>query len=90
MVDIDPVTSPTNIVQYITNVELVCEKSNRSLFFKVYRKIPTLRSTIQLETWQASFPTGTVGPRVGIFLSTLNSNDRLYLSHIPCINRLER
>ena len=29
---------------------------------------------------QASFPTGTVGPRVGIFLSPLNTNDGFYLS----------
>ena len=31
---------------------------------------------------EASFPTGTVGPRVGIFLFPLNTNDRFYLSHI--------
>ena len=29
---------------------------------------------------QASFPTGTVGPRVGIFLSPLNTNDGFYWS----------
>ena len=32
-------------------------------------------------SWQASFPTGTVGPRVEIFLSPLNTNDGFYLSH---------
>ena len=37
----------------------------------------------QWETRQASFPTGTVGPRVGIFLSPLNTNDGFYLSHTP-------
>ena len=30
----------------------------------------------------ASFPTGTVGPRFGIFLSPLNTNDEFYLSHM--------
>ena len=30
----------------------------------------------------AEFPTGTEGPRVGIFLSPLNTNDGFYLSHI--------
>ena len=29
---------------------------------------------------KTSFPTGTVGPRVGIFLSPLNTNDGFYLS----------
>ena len=33
------------------------------------------------KSWQASFPTGTVGPWVGIFLSPLNTNDGFYLSH---------
>ena len=51
--------------------------------FSGSRKIPTLVSTVQWETRQASFPTGTVGPRVGIFLSPLNTNDGFYLSHIP-------
>ena len=39
--------------------------------FSVDRKIPTLGATVR----QASFPTGTVGPRVGIFLYPLNTND---------------
>ena len=47
------------------------------------RKIPTLGYTVQWETRQASFPTGTVGPWFGIFLSLLNINDGFYLSHIP-------
>ena len=62
---------------------MVYEKKNRSFVFSGSRKIPTLGSTIQWETWQASFPTGTVGPRVGIFLSPLNTNDGFYLSHKP-------
>ena len=49
----------------------------------VPEKIPTLGSTIQWETRQASFSTGTVDPRVGIFLSPLNINDEFYFSHIP-------
>ena len=60
----------------------IYEKKNRSLVFSGSRKIQTLRSTVQWETWQASFPTGTVGPRAGIFLSPLNTNDGFYLSHI--------
>ena len=32
---------------------------------------------------QISFLTGTVGPLIGNFLYSLNTNDRLYLSHIP-------
>ena len=50
--------------------------------FSGSRKIPTLGSTVQWETQQASFPTGTVGPRVGIFLEPLNTNDGFYLSEI--------
>ena len=38
----------------------------------------------QWETRQASFPTETVDPRVGIFLSPLNTNDGFYLSQIDC------
>ena len=34
------------------------------------------------ETQQALFPTVTVGPRVGIFLFSLNTNDGLCLSDI--------
>ena len=45
------------------------------------RKIPTLGSTVQWDTRQALFPTGTAGPRVGIFLSPLNTSDGFYLSH---------
>ena len=62
---------------------MVYEKKNRSLVFSGSRKIPTLGSTVQWETRQASFPTGMVGPRVGIFLSPLNTNDGFYLSHTP-------
>ena len=42
------------------------------------RKILTRGSTVR----QASFPTGTVDLRVGIFLSTLNIIDRFFFSHI--------
>ena len=35
---------------------------------------------LQWETRQASIPTGTLDPRVRSFLSSLNINDRLYLS----------
>ena len=73
-------------IKYVTvrslNVDLVYEKKNRSLVFSGSRKIPTLGSTIQWETRQASFPTGTVGPWVGIFLSPLSTNDGFYLSHM--------
>ena len=40
---------------------------------------------IEYITRQALFPSGTVDPRVGIFLSTLNINDRFF-SHIPSPN----
>ena len=68
---------------------MVYEKKNRSLVFSGSRKIPTRGSTVQWETRQASFPTGTVGPRVGIFLSPLNTNDGFYLSHtlVPALGK---
>ena len=79
--DLSDVTNRYYTVLYRTVV--VYEKKNRLLVFSGSRKIPTLGSTVRWETWQASFPTGTVGPRVGIFLSPLNTNDGFYLSHIP-------
>ena len=51
------------------------------------RKIPTLGSKIQWETWQTSFPIGTVGPWFWTFLSPLNTNDGFYLSQIPVLAR---
>ena len=36
---------------------------------------------------EASFPTGTVDPRVGISLSPLNTNDGFSFSHIPLSKR---
>ena len=42
-------------------------------------EIPTLGSTVKWETWQASFPTGMVGPRVGNNLSPLKTNGGIYL-----------
>ena len=79
------VTNRYYTVQYRTVV--VYEKKKWSLVFSGSRKIPTLGSTVQWETQQASFPTGTVGPRVGIFLSQLNTNDGFYFSHIPTHTR---
>ena len=65
-------------------LELVYEKKNRSLVLSGSRKIPNLGSTVQWETRQASFPNGTVGPWVGIFLSPLDTNDGwiLFISHM--------
>ena len=79
-IDLSDVTNKYYTVLYRTVV--VYEKKNRSLVFSGSRKIPTLGSTVQWETWQASFPTGTVGIRVGIFLSPLNTNDGFYLSYM--------
>ena len=85
-------TSPTDIILYHNvrsqNLELVYEK-NGSFVFRNSRKIPTLGSTVQWETWQASFLTGMVGPRVGIFLSLLNTNDGFNLSHTPLPARVK-
>ena len=78
-IDLSDVTNKYYTVLYRTVV--VYEKKNRSLVFSGSRKIPTFGSTDQWETRQALFPTGTVGPRVGIFLSPLNTNDGFYLSH---------
>ena len=44
----------------------------------------------QWETRQGSFPTGTVDPRVGIFLSLLNTNDGFCLSYIPLSDPWDR
>ena len=79
-IDLSDVTNKYYTVLYRTVV--VYEKKNLSLVFSGDRKIPTLGSTVQWETRQASFPTGTVGPRVGIFLSPLNTNDGFYLSYM--------
>ena len=82
-IDLSDVTNRCYTVLYRTVV--VYEKKNRSLVFSGYRKIPTLGSTVRWETRQASFPTQMVGPRVGIFLSPLNTNDGFYLSHTPIL-----
>ena len=84
-IDLSDVTNRYYTVLYRT--VLVYENKNRSLVFSGSRKIPTLGSTVQWETWQASFPTRTVGARVGIFLSPLNTNERFYLSHKPVTAR---
>ena len=68
-------------------------RSTHAVYLGVFsgdRKIPTLGSTVQWETRQASFPTGTVGPRVGIFLSPLNTNDGFYLSGVQECRILHR
>ena len=74
-IDLSDVTNRYTVL-YCTvrllNLKLVYEKKN-----------PNIGSTVQWETRQASFPTGTVGPRVGIFLSPLDTNDGFYLSHKP-------
>ena len=69
---------------------MVCEKKNLSLLFSGSRTIPILGSTIKWETRLAWFPTGTVGPQVGIFLSPLNTNDGFYLFHKPCTSQSKR
>ena len=85
-IDLSDVTNRYNTVLYPTVV--VYEKKNRSLVFSGSRKIPTLGPPFLWETWQASFPTGTVGPLVGIFLSPLNTNDGFYLS--PKLSTMSR
>ena len=79
-IDLSDVTNRYYTVLYRTVV--VYEKKNRSLVFSGSRKIPTLGSTVQWETRQASFPTGMVCPQVGIFLSPLNTNDGFCLSRM--------
>ena len=39
----------------------------------------------QWETRLAEFPTGTVDPRVGIFLKPLNTNDRFFFSYTTTV-----
>ena len=61
---------------------VVYEKKNRSLVFSGSRKIPTLGSTVQWETRQASFPTGTVGHGLGFFYPHWTPMmDSIYLTH---------
>ena len=58
------------------HIATIKDPYNPSLVFNEDRKIPTTRL--------AEFPTGTVDPRVEIFLSTLNINDRFFFFfHIP-------
>ena len=61
---------------------MICKKTNKSLLFSGSVKISTLGSKFKWEAWQASFPTGAVAPWVGIFLSTVDTNDGFYLSHM--------
>ena len=74
------VTTPTNITQYCTLWSWYMRKRIDHWCSVVPEKSQPSGPTIQWETWQALFPTGTVGPRVGIFLEPLNTNDGFYLS----------
>ena len=78
--NLSDITNRYYTVLYPTVV--VYEKKNQSLVFIGSRIIPTLGSSIQWETWQASLPTETVSPRVGIFLEPMNTNDGFYLSYM--------
>ena len=80
-VNINSVTSSTNIIQYFA--KWYVRKLINHYCSVVPVKISTLGSTFKWEAWQASFPTGAVAPRVGIFLSTVDTNDGFYLSHMP-------
>ena len=61
----------------------ICSLCN-ALFIHCFKLIYTARVIdCKHRSRQASFPTGTVGPRVGIFLSPLNTNDGFYFSY-PC------
>ena len=77
-IDHSDVTNIYYTVLYRTVV--VYERKNRLLVFGVSRKIQTLGPTDQWETRQASLPTGTVGPRFGIFLSPMM--DSIYPIHV--------
>ena len=80
--NINSVMSSTYIIQYVG--KWYVRKIIDHFCSVVLEQIPTLESTVKWETRQASFPTGKVGPRAGIFLSSLNINDGFYLSHIRC------
>ena len=97
MANIESVTSQTNIVQYMRNVEFVCEKNNRSLFAenphpRVHRSVGNLARFVYQWSgepevgFKPRFPTGTVGPHVQIFLYILTINDGFYLCHPHTIN----
>ena len=83
--------SQWRLQQILYNMSLEIDwymRKNQSFLFSGSRKISTLGSTIQWETGQASFPTGTVRPWVGIFQSPLNTNVRFilpWLSREGCI-----
>ena len=76
-------TSSTDITQYCTVRSWYMRKRIDHLCSVVPEKSQPEGPTFQWETRLAEFPTGTLGPRVGIFLSPLNTNDGFYLSHIP-------
>ena len=76
-------TSPTNITLYCTVWSWYMRKRIDHWCSVVPEKSQSSGPPFRGETRQASLPTGTVGPRVGIFLSPLNTNDGFYLSHIP-------
>ena len=71
---------------YTVNIDLSDVTNRYTILYRtvvVYEKKNRVGSTVQWETRQASFPTGTVGPRVGIFLSQLNTNNGFYFTHTP-------
>ena len=60
---------------------LVCEKNRIHHWCSVWtEKSQHEGPPFQWETRHAKFPTGTVEPRVGIFLEPLNTNDRFFFS----------
>ena len=75
-------TSSTNITQYCTVLSWYMRKRIDHWCSVVPEKSQPSGPTFQWETRQASFPTGTLGPRVGIFLSPLYTNDGFYLSYM--------
>ena len=79
--NINSMAPSTNIIQYVA--KWYVRKIIDHYCSVVPEKNPTLGSKVKWETRQASFPAGTVGPRIWIFQSPLNTNDEFYLSHIP-------
>ena len=72
---------PATIAVKRQTLHATSDKQNTSFVFSGDRKIPTRGSTVPVGNEVAEFPTGTVDPRVEIFLLTLNNNDRFFFSH---------
>ena len=64
----------------------VWDKQNPSLVFSGDRKIPTRAPTVPVGNEACRVSQWTVDPRVGIFLESLNTNDRFFFSY-TCIPR---